>query len=180
MDLGEAQVVYEDKLVMGIAGYGERVCYKYNVKRHDTNLDVMFKMYSGLATQSINPHKLPADYHQSAFKTELPDPFDTSIRVTPEMRRQHGTGFYFICVFAHMTSSYSLMVHETSATAGYQAMETGFAYHSRLEGDQEKKIFLYQVPRLDFDVDRVTIDFNLKVLDGGPVPRLAIKYCNHE
>ena len=33
-------------------------------------------------------------------------------------------------------------------------------------------------PVLDFDVSNVTVDVQLKVLDGGPLPNFAIKYCS--
>jgi hypothetical protein len=103
------------------------------VKSIDSNLDVNFKLYSGIATQVINPLEVPADYRDAKFEVSAPDMLDTSMRLTPEMRGEHSVGLYYICVFAHMTSSFSVIVKESEERLGYQVMQPGFVYHSTLE-----------------------------------------------
>jgi hypothetical protein len=180
---GQAQRIYENKPLFGVAKAGEKVCYKYHVKDGEANLDVRFKLYSGASSQTIDAVDVPETWDASEFK--LTGAFDSEYVLTPRMRRQsqrgnHATGLYYICDFAHTYSSFSVLVKEIPTDQKHTLLENGFVYAEEIENYQTSMTaqhFLYQVPKLDFALEDIKLWFDLEVLSG-PVPKMAIRYCN--
>jgi len=52
------------------------------------------------------------------------------IRLSPRMRKEASmlTGQYFVCMFSHTFSSYSIFVTETQPNEEYSIVQNGFEY----------------------------------------------------
>ena len=103
----------------GLAQNGEKVCYKYHIKNGTNTLDVKYKFFSGVASQTISPVTKPMEYEDAEFKKR--GGVDSHMKITSEMRKStktgnHIIGFYYICVFAHTPSSYQIIAKETDPT----------------------------------------------------------------
>ena len=66
-NVGESQRIFDNTPIYGVSKAREKTCYKYHLKDGDKNLDVRFKLYSGLSKQSIDPLEIPASWDDSDF-----------------------------------------------------------------------------------------------------------------
>ena len=87
-------------------------------------MNVKFKTYSGVVSYSITPAEKPSDFKSSEFKLSQ-DSLDTSTKITPFMRNNTNKGDmkvgpYFICIFAHTSSSYQFIVSETDPSLKFE------------------------------------------------------------
>jgi hypothetical protein len=93
------------------------------------NLDVRFKLYSGSASQTIDPFEMPERWNSSMFK--FSGAFDSEYVIDPRMRQEagHPDGLYYICNFAHSLTSFSVLVKEVDPIQEFTEMENGFVYN---------------------------------------------------
>lgn len=83
----------------------------------------MFTIYSGFVNVGVfleSPPKEFSDLNDAAFK--VIEPSSSEVMITPMMRKSagHENGIYYICMFAHTQSSYSILVSEVSADTKFK------------------------------------------------------------
>ena len=59
------------------------------------------------------------------------------------------TGLYYICVFPHMTSTYSIVVQEISADLPFKYIEDGYDENGEILG-KDILIYMFKVPPLEY------------------------------
>jgi hypothetical protein len=90
-----------------VSFYGERQCYKYYVKDARTNVNVRVAVFSGMVSYTFNPKNIPESFDNAKYKNA--ESGNSVIVVTPADRSgSSNVGLYYACVFAHMTSTYSV------------------------------------------------------------------------
>lgn len=67
-------------------------------------------------------------------------------------------GTYYICLFPHLTSTYSLIVSESDADADYQTLEDGFIENGGVKGKQIV-VYAYKVPPLSYANEDINLNF---------------------
>jgi hypothetical protein len=88
----------------------------------DSNLDIKIKRFSGVSSLLVNPKTVPTNSEVAKFKSI--DQSDQMLRLTGKQRAEagRGSGQYYICMFAHTFSSFSLIVTETSKSSKYDVI----------------------------------------------------------
>jgi hypothetical protein len=119
---------------------------------------------------------MPDKWNSSVFK--FSGAFDSEMVISPRMRKQvgHEDGLYYVCNFAHTLNSFSTIIREVDPEQDFTQLENGFVYSEEI--DTSKQSFIYQVPRLDYSDEDIKIAFYLEV-DDGPIPKMAVRYCNN-
>lgn len=83
-------------------------------------------MYSGLVSYSLNPDKMPIDHEDSKFKNVA---IGSSRLVISKREREEAdcaAGLFYLCVFPHITSTYSLKVSEVLTNQEFKQIEDEF------------------------------------------------------
>lgn len=95
--------------------FAEKRCYSYYIKDSEKDLQVKFETFSGLYTYFINPIKIPTNDSQALYKNFSMS--SSSLRITARERKinRYSKGLHYICIFGHITSTYSILVHELDA-----------------------------------------------------------------
>lgn len=106
--------------------YGERQCYKYFIKDGTgTDVNVRVAQFSGLISYTFTPKTIPERYDDAEFKKA--EFGNSALVITPVDRSgKPSTGLYYLCVFSHMTSTYSLLVMETPVKQAFKYLEDGW------------------------------------------------------
>jgi len=96
------------------------------VKDSKTDINVRVAKYSGILSYVFNPKTVPARYDDALFKSA--DFGNSALVVSANDRapRDIATGLYYLCVFSHMTSTYSVLVYETPVNQTYHHLEDGW------------------------------------------------------
>jgi hypothetical protein len=61
-------ILYEGVKFDDVSFYGERQCYKYFVNDANTDINVRFAQYSGIASFSFNPKAIPLKFEDAVYK----------------------------------------------------------------------------------------------------------------
>lgn len=65
--------------------------------------------------------------------------------IKPYERKQYPIGLYYICVYPHMSSTYSIVVNELDTSRIFEFIEDGFTENGRVQG-KNTTYFYYKVP----------------------------------
>lgn len=142
-------LIHPSKRVDDIAFSGERLCYQYYVKNADTDLEVRVAPFSGLLSYNLTPQRIPIDHEDGSFK--FAGQGSSSLVVSSRERKEAKTGLYYICVFAHLTSTFSLIVQEREANLTYHYLQDGYVETGEVQGNGNLTVYMYKVPPLDFE-----------------------------
>ena len=129
-------------------------------------------MYSGLVSYGLKPNKMPIDYEDSLFKNVAAS--SSRLVVTSRQRKEEGckTALFYLCVFGHITSTYSMKVTEYDTTSGIKHLEDEFQEVDEIL-EKEMKIYVYKVPPLEYTEEDLFIKFAMTALSG-EAPLLAV------
>jgi hypothetical protein len=96
-----------------VSFFGEKRCYKYFIKDANTDVSVRIAMYSGVASYTFTPNKIPDKFEEALYKGA--EFGNSALLITPRDRAINATstGLYYLCFFSHMTSTYSIIVTES-------------------------------------------------------------------
>ena len=96
------------------------------MKDSKTDVNVRVAKYSGILSYVFNPKTVPARYDDALFKSA--DFVNSALVISAVDRapRDIATGLYYLCVFSHMTSTYSVLVFETQVNQTYHHLEDGW------------------------------------------------------
>ena len=75
------------------------------------------------------------------------------------------TGLYYICVFPHLTSTYSLLVQEVSPALMFKYLLDGYEENGEVQGSN-MTVYMYKVPPLSYETEDIVIEFQLTTLSG--------------
>lgn len=100
--------------IFGVGQFGQTVCYNFKVDKAESNMDISLRRFSGVSTLLVNPKTAPAQIKDAKFVAV--DGSNQFLRITQDQRAEVGPkrGQYFVCVFSHTFSSWSLTVAESS------------------------------------------------------------------
>lgn len=123
------QRIHTDKIIDDVAFFGDRICYAYYVMKEDHDLQIKVQMFSGLMSYTLNPMAPAQDYESSVFK--FIGAYSSALEVTARERREKsstgkGDGVYYLCMFPHITSTYSVLVTEVPHNNPYKYLGDGF------------------------------------------------------
>ena len=110
------------------------------MKDSKTDINVRVAKYSGILSYVFNPKTVPARYDDALFKSadfgnsaldalfKSADFRNSALVISAGDRapRDIATGLYYLCVFSHMTSTYSVLVFETPVNQTYHHLEDGW------------------------------------------------------
>lgn len=129
---------------------GETNCYKYTIQDPTADLSIKTRQFSGLINLYVNPKEIPdygdePMYYQYSFES-------SNLLISERTRKMNHDqgGLHYICIQAIMTSSYYLSVTEIDSQAPYIELQDGFQEEASVFGDNDYKVFIYQVPLLDY------------------------------
>ncbi len=76
-------------------------------------MNVRFAIFSGIASFTFTPKDIPLKYEDAVYKKA--DFGNAALVITPRDRQVNATltGLYYLCVFSHMTATYSVQIIET-------------------------------------------------------------------
>jgi hypothetical protein len=95
------------------------------VKDAKSLVNVRVAIFSGMVSYTFNPRTIPERFDDGQFKNA--ESGNSAILVTPEDRKGNNqVGLYYACVFAHMTSTYSVQVFESPVTQTFRYLEDGW------------------------------------------------------
>ena len=124
--------IHQEKKVDDVAFFGERTCYKYYVQDAFKTVQVRVQQYSGLISYAVNPRTIPLDQESAAYKTIASQ---NSLLKISKRERQLGKasmGLYYICVFPHMTSTFTLLVTEYDPDQTFTTLDDGYDQNGEL------------------------------------------------
>lgn len=96
------------------------------MKDSKTDVNVRVAKYSGILSYVFNPKTVPARYDDALFKSADFGNSALVISAGDRAPRDIATGLYYLCVFSHMTSTYSVLVYETPVNQTYHHLEDGW------------------------------------------------------
>jgi len=160
-----------------VAFYGEKQCYKYYVKEPTSDIHIKLAQFSGIVSYTFNHDTIPDSFENSTFKQS--DFGNSELVITVNDRiiagYTHLEGLYYLCVFAHMTSTYSIVVEETEMDQKFHSLEDGWDQNGEVRGN-DTQVYLYKVPPLDFTGEDIMVEFLLTSVSGD-VPKMFAKFC---
>ena len=124
---------------------------------------------------TVNPKKPAESFDSAVFKHVGTQ---NSVMVISAADRKNATqpkGLYYICAVPHITSTYSLVVSESSANQIYSYLDDGFDEMGEVQGD-ELKFYVYKVPALEYKGEDIQLRFRLNV-QSGSTPYMGAAYC---
>jgi hypothetical protein len=126
---------------------------------------------------TFNHDSIPTSFENSTFKQA--DFGNSELIVTVNERIQKGythmEGLYYLCVFAHMTSTYSLVVTETEMDQKHHSLEDGWDQNGQVRGT-ETQVYVYKVPPLEFTGEDISVEFLLTSVSG-EIPKMYAAFC---
>ena len=96
------------------------------MKNSKTDVNVRVAKYSGILSYVFNHKTVPARYDDALFKSADFGNSALVISAVDRAPRDIATGLYYLCVFSHMTSTYSVLVYETPVNQTYHHLEDGW------------------------------------------------------
>ena len=157
-----------------VAFYGEKQCYTYFVKEVATDISIRLAQFSGIVSYAFNYGTIPKSFEEADFKQA--DFGNSELRLTPIDRGvTRATGLYYLCVFAHMTSTYSLVIMETPMDQSFHYLEDSWDQSGEVQGTNIA-VFLYKVPPLDFKGEDISVEFLLTSISG-ETPKMFAAFC---
>ena len=138
--------------------YGERQCYKYFVKDSNTDVNVRFAQFSGISSLTFNPREIPKKFEDAVYrKAEFGN---AALVISPRDRQANATttGLYYLCVFSHMTATYSVQIIETPVSQPFHYLEDGWDEAGEVQA-KSTAVYVYKVPPLDFKGEDISIEF---------------------
>ncbi len=91
--------------------------------------------FSGLVSFSMNPLEPPKTHLSSKFHSS--GNYDTVLVIKPDDRaRDQKKGINYVCVYAHLTSTYSVMIHELETKTSFTYIEDSFVEVSEVKGQE--------------------------------------------
>lgn len=133
-------------------------------------------MFSGVVSYTVNPGKQPIDYEDAKFKNVGPRSSELVVTSRERSEARAQTGGYYICIFPHMTSTYSLIIKEVPSSLDFEYIEDAYDKTGEIRGN-EMKVFMYKVPPLDYENEDISVEFMLTTISG-PTPLMAAKFCS--
>jgi hypothetical protein len=96
------------------------------VKNAESVVNVRFAQFSGIASITFNPREIPLKFEDAVYKKA--EFGNTALVITPRDRSVNATttGLYYLCIFSHMTATYSIQIIETPVSQAYHTLEDGW------------------------------------------------------
>jgi hypothetical protein len=130
------------------------------VKDPNTELNVRFAQFSGISSITFNPSNIPLKFEDAVYrKSEFGN---AALVISPQDRQVNATatGLYYLCVFSHMTATYSVQIIERSASQKFHYLEDGWDEAGEVQG-RNFSVYVYKVPPLDFKGEDISLEFLL-------------------
>ena len=82
-------------------------------------------LYSGFVSYALHPSEPPANYESALHRVE--NQHDSGFVLTATSRAPHSTGLYYLCVYPHLTSTYSLSLSELPHARNFEIIQSNCA-----------------------------------------------------
>ena len=117
-----------------------------------------FAQFSGISSLTFNPREIPKKFDDAVYrKAEFGN---AALVISPRDRQANATttGLYYLCVFSHMTATYSVQIIETPVTQPFHYLEDGWDEAGEVQA-KSTAVYVYKVPPLDFKGEDISIEF---------------------
>lgn len=154
--------LFEGKKVDDLLYPGEILCYLYEVSDKNSTVEFRLQLYSGLISQEIYPND-PSPLLKNSSMVMNGTKSSSIFYLSAEDRMFFNTTLneFKYCLFAHMTTSYSLLINEfKSSSKLYSTLIDGFD-ENNLVHSSDLLFYLYEVPPLRYFYEDIILDFQL-------------------
>lgn len=127
--------LWEGKKVDDLVYHNSQVCYIYNIRDASKDIQIRTTEYSGIVSILVNPKVAPESYQNATYKTVSSSSNILTVSARERQADGNATGQYYICVFGHITATYSIQVDEMRPNLAYKFLDDGFVENDEIVGE---------------------------------------------